>query len=88
MRVAEERRGREVLENTISLLVSKSHSLSPHIASLCKEAKQTTFAPEQVLQQYKDRVVGQRRDVRRITNFSTINENYSSEAVTTRHLTL
>ena len=44
------------------------------------EAKQTTFAPEQILQQYKDRKVGYRRDGRRLTNYS-INEKYPSEAM-------
>lgn len=77
VRIAEERRGREVQDNTVSLMVTKSQNLSPYIASLCMEAKQTTFAPEQILQQYKDGRVGYRRDGRRLTNFP-INKKYST----------
>ena len=87
MRIAEERRGREVQDNTVSLMVTKSQNLSPYIASLCMEAKQTTFAPEQILQQYKDGRVGYRRDGRRLTNFP-INKKYSSEAMSYALITI
>ena len=51
------------------------------------EAKQTTFAPEQILQQYKDGRVGYRRDGRRLTNFP-INKKYSSEAMSYALITI
>ena len=54
-----------VVDNSLSLALSRSLGLSPHIASVCKEARETTFGPEQLLQQYKDGVVGHRKDGRR-----------------------
>jgi len=59
VRVAEEGRGRVVVDNSATLIVNKAHSLSHHIPRLCKEAKDTTFAPEQLLQQYQEGSVGQ-----------------------------
>ena len=70
-----------VQDNSISLVVSRSHSLSPYIAPLCQEARQTTFAPEQLLQQYKDGVIGSRKGSRKAATFLNVNEKYSGGAV-------
>merc|ERR1719320_2393061 len=59
VRVAEEGRGRVVVDNSASLIVNKAHSLSHHIPALCKEAKETTFAPEHLLKQYQEGSLGQ-----------------------------
>jgi len=59
VRVAEEGRGRVVVDNSASLIVNKAHSLSHHIPTLCKEAKETTFAPEHLLKQYQEGSLGQ-----------------------------
>ena len=80
MRVAEESKGRVVVDNSLSLVVSRSHSLSPHIASVCQEAKQTTFGPEQLMKEYLDGVVGvgaKKESKRDINSFLSFNEKYS-----------
>lgn len=82
VRVAEERRGRVVVDNNLSLVVSRSHSLSPHIAEVCREARESTFGPEQLVQQYRDGAVGYRKDLRRdvrreMTNFVSVSQQYS-----------
>ena len=79
MRVAEESKGRVVVDNSLSLVVSRSHSLSPHIASVCHEARQTTFAPEQLLKKYLDidDMVGFKKDSTRLNGFFSFNEKYS-----------
>ena len=80
VRVAEESKGRVVVDNSFSLVVSRSHSLSPHIATVCQEARQTTFAPEQLLKEYLDidDVVWARKDsTRDINSFFSFNEKYS-----------
>lgn len=59
VRVAEEGRGRVVVDNSASLIVNKAHSLSHHIPAMCKEAKETTFAPEHLLKQYQEGSLGQ-----------------------------
>jgi len=79
VRVAEESKGRVVVDNSLSLVVSRSHSLSPHIASVCHEARQTTFAPEQLLKKYLDidDMVGFKKDSTRLNGFFSFNEKYS-----------
>ena len=78
MRVAEESKGRVVVDNSLSLVVSRSHSLSPHIASVCQEAKKTTFGPEQLMKEYLDGVVGAKKESKRdINSFFSFNEKYS-----------
>ena len=78
VRVAEESKGRIVVDNSLSLVVSRSHSLSPHIASVCQEAKETTFAPEQLLKEYLDGVVGFKKDSKRdVNSYLSFNEKYS-----------
>jgi len=76
VRVAEEGRGRVVVDNSLSLIVSKSAHLSHHIPSLCREARDTTFAPDHLLKQYQEGTLGQgkgvqgRRDTKDVTSFS------------------
>ena len=67
-----------VVDNSFSLTVSKSHSLSPHIASVCREAKKTTFAPEQLLKEYlhSDDLDGLKKD---ISGYFSFNEQYSGK---------
>ena len=80
VRVAEESKGRVVVDNSLSLVVSRSHTLSPHIAQLCHEAKETTFAPEQLMKEYldTDEDVGVRKNSKRdINSYFSLNENYS-----------
>ena len=78
VRVAEESKGRVVVDNSLSLVVSRSHSISPHIASVCQEAKQTTFAPEQLMKDYLDGVVGSKKDSKRdVSSYLSFNEKYS-----------
>ena len=78
MRVAEESKGRVVVDNSLSLVVSRSHSISPHIASVCQEAKQNTFAPEQLMKDYLDGVVGSKKDSKRdVSSYLSFNEKYS-----------
>merc|ERR1712107_636470 len=43
VRVAEESRGRVVMDNSASLIVNKAQYLSSHIPHISKEAKETTF---------------------------------------------
>ena len=69
-----------VVDNSVSLAVSKSHSLSPHIASVCREAKKTTFAPQQLLKEYlhNDDVDGLKKDPKKdIDGYFSFNEQYS-----------
>lgn len=78
VRVAEESKGRVVVDNSLSLVVSRSHSISPHIASVCQEAKQNTFAPEQLMKDYLDGVVGSKKDSKRdVSSYLSFNEKYS-----------
>jgi len=76
VRIAEEGRGRVVVDNSASIIVSKAHHLSHHIPTLCKEARDTTFAPDHLLKQYQEGSLGQgkggssRRDNKDISNLS------------------
>jgi len=58
IRVAEEGRGRLVVDNSVSIIVNRAQSLSNHIPSMCKEAKGSTFAPEHLLKQYQEGSLG------------------------------
>ena len=60
-RVAEESRGRVVIDNSVSLAVNKAHSLSPFIPSLCREAAETTFVPDHLLTQLKSGAIGSKK---------------------------
>jgi len=82
VRVAEESRGRVVVDNNAMLTVSKAHFLSQHIHGMCKEARDTTFAPEHLLKQYQEGSVGasklsQRRDIKDYSYFSRVQTHYS-----------
>ena len=82
MRVAEESKGRVVVDNSLSLTVSKSHGLSPHIASVCREAKKTTFAPEQLLKEYFDDTDGLKKEPKKdIDSYFSFNEQYSGNGL-------
>jgi len=76
VRVAEEGRGRVVVDNSANIIVSKANHLSHHIPVLCKEARDTTFAPDHLLKQYQEGSLGQgkmvqaRRDNKDVTYFS------------------
>merc|ERR1719394_1544021 len=50
VRVAEEYRGTTVLDNQVSLVPARSGHLSRHLPHLCKEARDTTFAPVSLLE--------------------------------------
>jgi len=54
VRVAEENKGTSVVDNTVGLVVSRSGVLSNHLATMCKEAKETTFAPPSLIQAYQE----------------------------------
>ena len=76
-----------MVDNSLSLVVSRSHSLSPHIASVCQEAKETTFAPEQLLKEYLDGVVGFKKDSKRdVNSYLSFNEKYSGMDLTKTRL--
>jgi len=52
VRVAEESRGRVVVEHSLAVAPTRTASLSPHIPDLCREAATTTFATEMLVSQY------------------------------------
>jgi len=78
VRIAEEGKGRVVVDNSVTIFVSKATYLSHHLSSLCKEAKETTFAPEHLLKQYQEGTLGPvksvpgRRDSKDVSYFSRV----------------
>ena len=73
VRVAEESRGRVVMDNSATLIVNKAQYLSSHIPHICKEAKETTFVPEHLITQYKDGTIGSKKiNVRKEASYFSI----------------
>ena len=75
-RIAEESRGRVVIDNSASLIVNKAQYLSSHIPSLCREAATSTFVPEHLISQYKEGVIGSKKGEKRYSLNSHNNEQY------------
>jgi len=61
VRVAEESRGRVVIDNSASLNIYKAQYLSTHIPSQCKQARESTFVPEHLISQFKDGIIGTKK---------------------------
>jgi len=49
VRVAEEHKGTMIQDNPVRLVYSRSSLLSPHIPTVCREAKHTTYSSEEQL---------------------------------------
>lgn len=75
-RIAEESRGRVVIDHSASLIVNKAQHLSPHISALCKEAATTTFVPDHLISQFKEGVIGMKKGEKRYNLNSHNNEQY------------
>ena len=58
VRVAEESRGSSVLAHPVSLVPARAGHLSRHLPALCKEARDTTFAPVELLEAYRQGSLG------------------------------
>ena len=65
VRVAEESRGRVVVDNSASLVVTKAGVMSEHVARVCREARETTFTPEHLLAQVQEGAVGARKGIKK-----------------------
>ena len=64
VRVAEESRGRVVVDNSASLVISRAGALSEHVPQVCREARETTFTPEHLLSQVQEGAVGARKGIK------------------------
>lgn len=65
VRVAEESRGRLVVDNSASLVVTKAGVMSEHVPRVCREARETTFTPEHLLSQVQEGAVGARKGIKK-----------------------
>ena len=75
VRVAEESRGRVVVEHSASLVPSRAHHLSANIGQLCREARETTFVPEFMISQLKDGAVGYKTAARKDPSYLIVSHS-------------
>ena len=80
VRVAEESRGRVVIDNTATLNINKAQYLSSHIYHTCKDARETTFVPQHLISQFKEGVIGVKKGlIRKETSYFSPNEGYTGQ---------
>jgi len=58
VRVAEEWRGSTTLDHPVTLVAARAGHLSRHLPALCREARDTTFAPSSLLESYREGSLG------------------------------